>query len=179
MIRSSLTIETFILSKLEGSLTLLNLNSSLSPRDTITLGCLVWWATSEVDMSNLNTQQKTCLSTALLEREQALREDLRRELDLQDDFAHLASEVPDPGDQSFANLSIDLGNAAVSRDLYELRAIDLARKKLASGSYGDCIQCGYAIPYQRLQAMPSADRCAPCQDHFERTHHEGMKGASM
>jgi len=130
-------------------------------------------------MDSLNQQQKTRLYTALADRERALRDDIKREVTLQDDYIQLASEVPDPGDLSFANLSVDLGNAAVSRDLHELRAIELARKRMDSGTYGECVSCGYSIPFERLLAMPSAERCAPCQENFERTHHEGHRGATM
>ena len=130
-------------------------------------------------MDSLNQQQKTRLYDALADRERALRDDIKREVTLQDDYIQLASEVPDPGDQSFANLSIDLGNAAVSRDMHELRAIELARKKMDNGTYGECISCGYPIPFERLQAMPSAERCAPCQENFEHTHQDGLRGTSM
>ncbi len=130
-------------------------------------------------MDNLNQQQINRLNTALVQREQALREDIRREMDAQDDYVQLASEVPDPGDQSFANLSVDLGNAAVTRDMHELRAIELARRRMSSGTYGECASCGYPIPFERLQAMPTAERCAPCQENFERTHNEGHRGATM
>ncbi len=131
-------------------------------------------------MDSLNPHQKTQLFSDLSNRERALREEIRREINLQDDYVQLASEVPDPGDLSFANLSIDLGNAAVTRDMNELRAIELARKKMDSGTYGECISCGYDIPFERLQAIPTAERCAPCQQNFERTHHQdGMKGASL
>ncbi len=130
-------------------------------------------------MDSLNQQQKTRLYTALADRERALRDDIKREVTLQDDYIQLASEVPDAGDQSFANLSIDLGNAAVSRDMHELRAIELARKKMDNGTYGECISCGYPIPFERLQAMPSAERCAPCQENFEHTHHDGLRGSTM
>lgn len=131
-------------------------------------------------MDSLNQQQKTQLFAALSDRERLLRDEIRREMNLQDDYVQLASEVPDPGDLSFANLSIDLGNAAVTRDMNERRAIELAQKKLNSGTYGECISCGYDIPFERLQAVPAAERCAPCQQNFERTHHqEGMKGASL
>jgi len=93
-------------------------------------------------MDGLNQQQKTQLFAVLSDRERMLRDDIRREMSLQDDYVQLASEVPDPGDLSFANLSIDLGNAAVTRDMNELRAIELARKKMDSGTYGECISCG-------------------------------------
>lgn len=130
-------------------------------------------------MDGLNEQQKTRLAKVLAQRETDLREDIQRELKLHDDYMELASEVPDPGDQSFANLSVDLGNAAVTRDLNELRAVELARKRLSSGVFGECISCGYSIPFERLMAMPSAERCAPCQENFERTHHDGHRGATM
>ncbi|MEY3720591.1 MAG: hypothetical protein RL618_1110 [Pseudomonadota bacterium] len=131
-------------------------------------------------MNSLNQQQAAQLITELSNRERTLREEIRREINLQDDYVQLASEAPDPGDLSFANLSIDLGNAAVTRDIHELRAIELARKKMNSGTYGTCISCGYDIPFERLQAIPTAERCAPCQQNFERTHHQdGMRGASM
>ena len=130
-------------------------------------------------MESLNEQQKNQLHAVLVQREEALRKDIRREVDLQDGYVQLASEVPAPGDLSFANLSIDLGNAAVTRDLTELRAIELANKKLASGTYGECISCCYPIPFERLMAMPAAERCAPCQENYERTHHDGMKGSTL
>ncbi len=130
-------------------------------------------------MDNLNQQQKHRLSQVLASREQALREDIRREVSTQDDYMQLASEVPDPGDQSFANLSVDLGNAAVTRDLQELKQVELARKRMESGTYGECASCGYPIPFERLQAMPAAQRCAPCQENYERTHGEGHRGATM
>ncbi len=130
-------------------------------------------------MDDLSDQQKVRLGEALVQREQALRADIRREISSQDEYVQLASEVPDPGDLSFANLSVDLGNAAVTRDLHELRAVELARKRIDCGTYGECVSCGYAIPFERLLAMPAAERCAPCQENFERTHHEGHRGTTM
>lgn len=133
----------------------------------------------DIPMDTLNEHQKNHLRVLLEAREQALREDIRREVNLQDDYVQLASEVPDPGDLSFANLSIDLGNAAVTRDMTELRAIELARKRINLNAYGECISCGYSIPYERLKAMPAAERCAPCQETYERSHGDGMKGSTM
>lgn len=31
-----------------------------------------------------------------------------------------------------------------------------------------CLDCGDMIPAKRLQHVPNAARCAPCQDHEER-----------
>lgn len=130
-------------------------------------------------MTSLTIEKLDHLKSLLDQREASLRKDIQREVSLQDDYADLASEVPDPGDSSFANLAVDLGNAAVSRDLKELRAIKAARSRMEQETYGVCIECGYEIPYERLEAQPAAERCAPCQDVYEKTHIDALKGASL
>ena len=94
-------------------------------------------------MENLTKQERVQLKKILLARDQTLREEIRREITLQNEFAEVASEVPDSGDLAFANLSMDIGNAAVARDAHELRAISYALKRLEGDSYGECISCGY------------------------------------
>lgn len=133
----------------------------------------------EFDMENLTSTQVDHLTGLLHQRERALRTDIRREVTLKDDYVELAGEAPDPGDASFANLSIDLGNAAVTRDITELRAIEKAHLLIENGMYGECLACGFEIPYERLQAQPTAQRCAPCQDMYEKTHIDALKGASL
>lgn len=130
-------------------------------------------------MAELSNEQISELKQLLQQREQALGDDIRRELSIQDDYVDIASSLADPGDASFADLSVDLGNAAVTRDLTELRAIRHAYTRIENGSYGDCIECGYAIPYERLQVQPTAERCAPCQNIYEKTHADAMKGGAM
>jgi RNA polymerase-binding transcription factor DksA len=127
----------------------------------------------------LSKEQLNHLGQMLDRRELALRADLQREVSLQDDYAQLASEAPDPGDASFASLAVDLGNAAVMRDITELRAIEAARTRIENRTYGECRECGFDIPYERLQAQPTADRCAPCQDMYEKTHADASKGSTM
>ncbi len=130
-------------------------------------------------MTELSSKQLNELKKLLQQREQALREDIQREMSLKEDYAQVASEAPDPGDASFADLSVDLGNAAVSRDLTELRAVQTAYTRIDSGAYGECLECGYDIPYERLKVQPTAERCAPCQDMYEKTHADVMKGATL
>lgn len=130
-------------------------------------------------MAELSSEQIAELRTMLQEREKALREDIRREMNLQDNYADVASDLPDPGDASFADLSVDLGNAAVTRDLTELRAVQNAYTRMDNGTYGECASCGLDIPYERLQVQPMAERCAPCQQQREKTHIDAMKGSTM
>lgn len=49
----------------------------------------------------------------------------------------------------------------------EARRIADARRLLAEGRYGDCVDCGRTIPAERLAAMPEAVRCIDCQRHLE------------
>ena len=130
-------------------------------------------------MSNLTQEQLAHLKQLLDERAKELRADLYREVNERDDFLDVASEAPDPGDSSFANLSVDLGNAAVTRDIVELRAIEAARNRMENGTYGDCVNCETEIPYERLKVQPTAERCAPCQNMYEKTHGDAMRGATL
>jgi DnaK suppressor protein len=130
-------------------------------------------------MANLTDEQFAHLKKLLDERDRAVRADLRREAGQQEDFIDVATEVPDPGDASFADLSVDLGNAAVGRDLTELRGIEAARQRMESGTYGDCVNCETEIPYERLLVQPAAERCAPCQEMHEKTHMNPSRGNTM
>ena len=73
----------------------------------------------------------------------------------------------DQGDERFQD---GMAHAEKLRDQEELMAIDAARGRIADGSYGECVDCGQAIPYERLRAQPTALRCVPCQARFEKTH---------
>lgn len=135
-------------------------------------------------MANLNQEKLAHLEQLLNERERALREDIHREVGQKENVRDIASELADPGDLSFATLEVDLENAAVTRDLAELRAIEAARARIANGTYGECVDCETEIPYERLLVQPTAERCAPCQDMYEKTHagsmtHAVAKGATM
>lgn len=130
-------------------------------------------------MANLSGEQLAQAKKLLDERERALRADLFREVNEKDEYTDVASEAPDPGDSSFANLAVDLGNAAVTRDLTELRAVEAAHQRLGNGTYGICVNCEAEIPYERLKVQPTAERCAPCQEHYEKTHGDAMRGATL
>lgn len=98
-----------------------------------------------------------------------LREDIQRELRKYENetYNQLADEVADSGNQSWADLVSDVNIAEVTRDLDEIRDIDLALQRLAEGSYGICIDCGQEIDPERLEANPAAVRCIEDQRRFE------------
>ena len=67
-------------------------------------------------------------------------------------------------------LVVELDAAEVRRDAAELRALELARQRVAIGEYGVCADCGSDIGYERLLAFPAAPRCLDCQRRHEKTY---------
>jgi DnaK suppressor protein len=56
-----------------------------------------------------------------------------------------------------------LGNEAQ----HELRLIARALDQMKNGTYGECTDCGKAIPEARLKAQPFAERCIECATRAE------------
>lgn len=48
-----------------------------------------------------------------------------------------------------------------------LKDIDDALARLFSGEYGRCISCGQPIELERLDVLPMASQCMPCQYNAE------------
>jgi DnaK suppressor protein len=69
-----------------------------------------------------------------------------------------AVELQDPLD-----LEPDLADVLLVRCREALDEIEEALALLGRGAYGSCSACGAAIPYERLEAVPWARRCVPCQ----------------
>ena len=53
-----------------------------------------------------------------------------------------------------------------------IKEIDRALDRMEQGTYGTCESCGRAISVERLEAIPSASRCAACQSKVEQGFHE-------
>lgn len=47
--------------------------------------------------------------------------------------------------------------------------VDLALERAQRGVFGRCQGCGCAIDFQRLLALPTAERCWTCQEAAERS----------
>lgn len=121
-------------------------------------------------MDVLTREQKAELKQRLLTRERELHADAQRENGKLESYERLAGEAPDNGDASVADTIIDTTQAAIGRDLDELRAIATALQRLDEPDYGLCIDCGVPIPLARLEAQPTAQRCLRCQALYEHNH---------
>ena len=119
----------------------------------------------------LSTEERTVLEGVLRERFTALMEEIRQDLLKSDDdrAAMLADRVRDVGDESMADLIVDLDLADTDRDLQELKDVEAALTRLRLRTYGTCMHCGGPIRVERLAAYPTAKRCQPCQAMHEKT----------
>ena len=110
--------------------------------------------------------QEDDLRRVLEERRALLLEELARDAGRvrEERFGELAGSVHDLADESIAALLSDVGNAELSRE------VDAARRRLAEGVYGVCVDCGSDIGLQRLRAEPAAARCIECQERHEKTY---------
>lgn len=119
----------------------------------------------------LDEKQLKALLHKMQIRYSTLRDEVRVGLAASDNenYRKLAGEVADTGEESLADLLVDVRLAEIDRDVEELKDIDAAMARMHSGDYGICIDCGAPIPYARLQAYPIAKRCEPCQRKHERT----------
>jgi DnaK suppressor protein len=127
--------------------------------------------------SPLQPKQEAALKSTLKSRLEALLEEVRQDLLTSDDdrAALLADRVRDVGDESLADLIVDLDLADIDRDLEELRDVEVALTRISLGAYGTCADCGGPIPFERLEAYPTAKRCQPCQRMYERSYaHKGQ-----
>lgn len=96
--------------------------------------------------------------------------DLRADLQASDAEPEVqeGSEVADQKDSASQQQFAAVRDAEERRDIDELVCVEAALHRMESGTYGSCLQCGEAIPLQRLLVQPAALRCAACQSAFEQ-----------
>ena len=118
----------------------------------------------------LTADQQAELAEALRARQRALRADVAAKLKTQDDprLVGLRNRMEDTDDWAAADAMAAHDIALVSRDLAELATVEQGLARVADGTYGECIDCGSPIPYERLAAYPAATRCVGCQESAER-----------
>lgn len=128
----------------------------------------------------LSSHDRKKLEQRLKDRESELRTDIVRELQKSDNetYVQLAGRVSDSGEQSVADLLMDVNLAEISRDIEEFREIEAALLRVAGGVYGLCVDCDGSIEAERLAANAAAARCRRCQQAFEtrdrQTHHRSL-----
>ena len=87
------------------------------------------------------------------------------EADLADIVAEREIELEELAQDERAAFVYDHLDAQVRK---EVEAIDAALLRIAEGTYGQCVECGKAIPYARLKALPATPYCVTCASEAEQ-----------
>jgi DnaK suppressor protein len=74
----------------------------------------------------------------------------------------------DPADMAANAYTKELMVSMSDNDRQLLKLIDEALVRIDDGEYGKCVRCAAALPDKRLEALPWARHCLPCQDLQER-----------
>ena len=77
-------------------------------------------------------------------------------------------ELNDEGDHASVHNSSMIDSVVVKQQEQELREIDAALAKIASGEYGICVMCEDEIGFQRLKVKPHAIYCIDCREYVEK-----------
>lgn len=119
--------------------------------------------------SGLSASQMAELEETLKSRQAELRAEVRGErADSESERdRRSAREVQDRGDEANTEQWREANAAMIGHHEGEIQGIQAALSRLASGTYGLCVDCGEAIGFQRLKAWPLANRCLGCQSKAE------------
>ena len=98
-------------------------------------------------LSHLSRPQREHLRKLMQARVSVLRREINAELH---DHEHLPAEI--------------------ARDAQELNDLMAALARLDRPDFGRCIDCDEPISWPRLNALPQAQRCLPCEALEERLH---------
>jgi RNA polymerase-binding transcription factor len=110
----------------------------------------------------------------LRERQRQMQADV--ETRLRDERVHRPIEVRDQLEHSDDNSQADIDLALLQMRTETLARIDQALARLDAGQYGACVECGHDISERRLNALPFAVRCQPCEEVRERKGHPQQTG---
>ncbi len=89
------------------------------------------------------------------------REILRANLGAHRELAALKAQERDPEyeENAQAELADYTLSSLMESQRREIMLIDAALRRMDMGVFGDCVDCGYEIPMERLEALPFAIRC--------------------
>jgi DnaK suppressor protein len=108
------------------------------------------------------------LLAALDARERELRALIAQRRSALEDQDAAGDPAGDEADRAFGRVRSTIENDLIDLHLRELARINAARERAAEGRYGLCLDCGEPIPRARLDANPTALRCAACQGRREK-----------
>ena len=110
-------------------------------------------------------------------REQLLAkgEDIRASMRAAEELS--GERIADPDDQAVRSHEEWIFLNRNSIDTMLLREIQESLGRIDGGSYGLCLECEEPISQKRLQAIPWARHCVPCQEELAAQEAENRENA--
>src|SRR5580704_12977888 len=87
--------------------------------------------------------------------------------------------APDALDQVQLMGERELALRNLDRDTNALRQIHRALSRIATGTYGVCLNCEEDIPVKRIAAVPWSAFCIKCQEQIDRHEIEVDEGIEL
>ncbi len=82
----------------------------------------------------------------------------------------------DEVDQASADIEQSMRMRLRNREVFYLKKVEEALKRIEEGSFGECEDCGEDIELRRLEARPTATHCVACKEEQERREGLTMAG---
>ncbi len=117
----------------------------------------------ETKRAHLTSEQLENMRSELIVRELTLQQDLVAD----SHAADVEEERGDEADQATLAVAHDVAIELRGRESHELQLIEEALRRIDTGQYGTCEDCGHEIAWKRLRAVPSAEYCLHCQERSE------------
>ncbi len=115
-------------------------------------------------MANFTEEQLAQIKSALHKRYLELQDEIRSEL-VQSSEEFSINQADD-----LDNILADVDTALIDKQINEMRELEMSEKYLMELEFGDCVDCGEEIGFERLIANPSAQRCIACQRKYEKSY---------
>ena len=74
----------------------------------------------------------------------------------------------DPADKAANSYTKEFLFSQSNNERFLLQLVEEALKRLDSGGFGECVHCGGEMQQKRLEAVPWARHCVPCQEKQEQ-----------
>jgi DnaK suppressor protein len=117
----------------------------------------------------LTAEQRQVLAATLRQRLGEAEQELRaRQQGLSSAEQALATREQDGDDALQLASEREVQEAVEGIEETELRSLRAALARVQAADYGQCNDCGKAIPFGRLQVEPQALRCVACETRHEK-----------
>jgi len=112
----------------------------------------------------MNKKQQEHFRAVLLAWRRELEEEIARTVQQMRDEPE---NPPDPNDRASQETDMSLELRSRDRERKLIKKIDEALKRMETGDYGYCENCGVEIGLERLEARPTAELCIDCKTQDE------------